>query len=164
MIACHHGSPWYRPFSLRQDCQFLGQVTSAQIGVRSATATHTYRFKRTEMLAKFLEQIAARGDFAKGLTQDQPSLLDFIESSGATLIFDDICLSVGSVRVKQTSSPSGTGSPKAQANPFLPHTCSPSFTHRPPHGRRLPVDCWLCRSCRNMAATRSGFARSSSAR
>jgi light-regulated signal transduction histidine kinase (bacteriophytochrome)/CheY-like chemotaxis protein len=97
MIACHHGRPWYRPFSLRQDCQFLGQVTSAQIGVRSAAATHTYRFKRTEILAKFLEQIAALGDFARGLTEGQPNLLDFIESSGATLIFDDVCLSVGKV-------------------------------------------------------------------
>jgi light-regulated signal transduction histidine kinase (bacteriophytochrome)/CheY-like chemotaxis protein len=97
MIACHHGSPWYRPFSLRQDCQFLGQVTSAQIGVRSAAATNTYRFKRTEMLAKFLEQIAALGDFGKGLTQAQPNLLDFIESSGAALIFDETCLSVGNV-------------------------------------------------------------------
>jgi two-component system, chemotaxis family, sensor kinase Cph1 len=69
MIACHHGTPWHRPFSLRQDCQFLGQVTSAQIDARSAAATRTYRFKRTEMLAKFLEQIAALSDFAKGLTQ-----------------------------------------------------------------------------------------------
>jgi light-regulated signal transduction histidine kinase (bacteriophytochrome)/CheY-like chemotaxis protein len=97
MIACHHGMPWWRPFSVRQDCQFLGQVTSAQIGVRAAAATRTYRFKRTEMLAKFLEQIAAVGDFAKGLTQGQPNLRDFIESGGATLIFDEVCHSVGSV-------------------------------------------------------------------
>jgi light-regulated signal transduction histidine kinase (bacteriophytochrome)/CheY-like chemotaxis protein len=95
MIACHHNTPWYCPFSLRQDCQFLGQVTSAQIGLRSAAATQTYRFKRTEMLAKFLEQIAAQGDFAKGLTEDQPNLQDFIKSTGATLIFDETCLSVG---------------------------------------------------------------------
>jgi light-regulated signal transduction histidine kinase (bacteriophytochrome)/CheY-like chemotaxis protein len=101
MIACHHGTPWYRPFSLRQDCQFLGQVTSAQIGVRSAAVTHTYGIKRTEMLAKFLEQIAALGDFARGLTEGQPNLLDFIGSSGAALIFDDICLSIGSVPSKE---------------------------------------------------------------
>jgi light-regulated signal transduction histidine kinase (bacteriophytochrome)/CheY-like chemotaxis protein len=97
MIACHHGTPWYRPFSLRQDCQFLGQVTSAQIGALAAAATQAYRFKRTEMLAKFLELIAALGDFARGLTEGQPNLRDFLESSGATLIFDETCLSVGDV-------------------------------------------------------------------
>jgi chemotaxis family two-component system sensor kinase Cph1 len=31
MIACHHGKPWSGPFAFRQDCQFLGQVTAAQI-------------------------------------------------------------------------------------------------------------------------------------
>ena len=49
------------------------------------------------MLAKFLEQIAAVGDFARGLTQGQPNLLDFVESTGAAVLFDEVCLSVGSV-------------------------------------------------------------------
>ena len=97
MIACHHGKPWSRPFAVRQDCQFLGQVTAAQIGGCEAAATQTYRFKRTEMLAKLLEQISATGDFARGLTRRQPNLLDFIESTGAAVLFDDVCLSVGSV-------------------------------------------------------------------
>jgi chemotaxis family two-component system sensor kinase Cph1 len=39
MIACHHGKPWFGPFALRQDCQFLGQVTAAQIGACAAAAT-----------------------------------------------------------------------------------------------------------------------------
>jgi light-regulated signal transduction histidine kinase (bacteriophytochrome)/DNA-binding response OmpR family regulator len=97
MIACHHGKPWFGPFSLRQDCQFLGQVTAAQIGARAAAATQAYRSKRTEMLAKFLEQISAVGDFASGLTQGQPNLLNFIESTGAVILFDGVCLSVGIV-------------------------------------------------------------------
>ena len=97
MIACHHGKPWFGPFALRQDCQFLGQVTAAQIGARAAAATQAYRFKRTEMLAKFLEQIAAVGDFASGLTQGQPNLLSFVESTGAAVLFDEVCMSVGSV-------------------------------------------------------------------
>ncbi len=97
MIACHHGKPWFGPFALRQDCQFLGQVTAAQIGTCAAAATQAYRFKRTDMLAKLLEQIAAVGDFASGLTQGQPNLLSFIESTGAVVLFDEVCMSVGSV-------------------------------------------------------------------
>jgi light-regulated signal transduction histidine kinase (bacteriophytochrome)/CheY-like chemotaxis protein len=97
MIACHHGQPWYRPFALRQDCQFLGQVTAAQIGARAAATMQACRYKRTEMLAKFLEQIAAVGDFAEGLTQRQPNLLGFIESTGAAIVFDQVCMSAGSV-------------------------------------------------------------------
>jgi light-regulated signal transduction histidine kinase (bacteriophytochrome)/CheY-like chemotaxis protein len=97
MIACHHGKPWSGPFSLRQDCQFLGQVTAAQIGARAAAATQAYRSKRTEMLAKFLEQISAVGDFASGLTQGQSNLVSFIESTGAAVLFDNVCLSIGIV-------------------------------------------------------------------
>jgi light-regulated signal transduction histidine kinase (bacteriophytochrome)/CheY-like chemotaxis protein len=97
MIACHHGKPWSCPFALRQDCLFLGQVIAAQIGTRAAAELRTYRFTRTEMLAKFLEKIAAVGDFARGLTQEQPNLLDFVASTGAALLFDEVCLSVGRV-------------------------------------------------------------------
>ena len=97
MIACHHRNRWFRPFALRQDYQFVGQVTAAQIGALAASATRVYRFKRTEMLAKFLEQIAATGDFANGLTQGQPNLQSFVESTGATVLFDEVCMSVGSV-------------------------------------------------------------------
>ena len=97
MIACHHGKPWFRPFAFRQDCQFLGQVTSARIDARAAAATQTYRSKRTQMLARFIEQIAATGDFARGLTQGKPNLLGFVESSGAAVLFDEVCVTVGSV-------------------------------------------------------------------
>jgi two-component system, chemotaxis family, sensor kinase Cph1 len=162
MIACHHGTPWHRPFSLRQDCQFLGQVTSAQIDARSAAATRTYRFKRTEMLAKFLEQIAALSDFAKGLTQGQPNLRDFIDSSGATLIFDETCMSIGNVPSEAELLTLRNWLAEGSREPLLAtHTLSLSFTRPPAPGSRLPADCWLCRSCRNSAATRFGFGRSS---
>ena len=49
------------------------------------------------MLAKFLEQIAATGDFARGLTQGQPNILGFIESTGAAVLFDKVCVTVGRV-------------------------------------------------------------------
>jgi two-component system sensor histidine kinase/response regulator len=97
MIACHHLQPWCRPVALRQDCQFLGQLTASQIDARAAAAMEAYRFKRTELLAKFLEQIAGFGDFTRGLTEGRPSLLDFVESTGAALVFDDLCKSVGDV-------------------------------------------------------------------
>jgi chemotaxis family two-component system sensor kinase Cph1 len=97
MIACHHGQPWLAPFALRQNCQFLGQVTAAQIEARTAAATQSYRSKRTELLARFLEQIAAVGDFATGLTQGPTNLLSFVESTGAAVLFDNICLGAGNV-------------------------------------------------------------------
>jgi light-regulated signal transduction histidine kinase (bacteriophytochrome)/CheY-like chemotaxis protein len=97
MIACHHGKLWFGPYALRQNCQFLGQVTAAQIGALAAAASQSYRFKRTGMLAKFLEHIAAVGDFGTGLTKDQPNLMDFVESTGAAVLFDEVCMSVGNV-------------------------------------------------------------------
>ena len=125
MIACHHGKPWSGPFAFRQDCQFLGQVTAAQIGARAAAAAQAYRIKRTEILAKFLEQIAAAGDFAKGLTQYQANLIDFVESTGAAVLFDDVCLTVGNV-------PSSAVLKKLR-DWLLANSCEPQFaTHTLP--------------------------------
>ncbi|HEY0793937.1 MAG TPA: response regulator [Chthoniobacterales bacterium] len=97
MIACHHEQPWFGPFALRQHCQLLGQVTASAIHARATAATQAYRAQRTERLARFLERIAAVDDVANGLTRGHPNLLDFVESTGAAVLFGGACTTVGEV-------------------------------------------------------------------
>jgi hypothetical protein len=159
MIACHHRRPWSLPFALRQDCQSLGQVTAPQIGTCAVAATQAYRFKRTEILARFLEQIAATGDFAAGLTQHQAKLQDYIESTGAAIIFDDVCTTLGSVPDDAALMKLRDwliASSKEQL--FVTHLC-PWFTRKPKNSRPWPAGCWRCKFCLTMAATRSGLGR-----
>lgn len=94
LIACHHRSPRYLPFALRQDCQFLGQVLSAQIAVLEATKNYIYQTERTEIGAKFVENVAGE-DFMLALTERSPNLLDYTEATGAAVLFDDRCATVG---------------------------------------------------------------------
>ncbi len=97
IIACHHSKPWFGPYALRQDCQLLGQVTAAVIGVRAGADTQAYRVKRTELLALYLQGIAGGNHLAKRLTQETPNLLDFVESSGAAVFFEETWTTVGEV-------------------------------------------------------------------
>lgn len=97
LIACHHRSPKFVDFVSRQDCQLLGEVTAAQIAVRTTAAAQEYRAARTRMLSDFLEAIAAAGHFAEGLTRHQPNLSDFIEATGAAVVFADQITTLGAV-------------------------------------------------------------------
>jgi diguanylate cyclase (GGDEF)-like protein/PAS domain S-box-containing protein len=94
LIACHHRSPRYLLFVLRQDLQFLGQVLSSQIAVQEATKNYIYQTERTEISAKIVENVAGE-HFMLGLTERSPNLLDYTEATGAAVLFDDQCATIG---------------------------------------------------------------------
>ena len=95
LIACHHRSPRHLRFALRQDLQFLGQLLSSQIAVQEATKNYIYQTERTEICAKFVENTASEQHFADGLIKHSPNLLDYAEATGAAVLFDDQCATIG---------------------------------------------------------------------
>ncbi|MBV9999494.1 MAG: response regulator [Verrucomicrobia bacterium] len=123
LIACHHSSPKFIDFASRQDCQLLGEVTAAQIAVRTTAAAQEYRAARTKMLSDFLEAIASTGHFAEGLTRHRPDLLDFIEATGAVVLFADQITTLGSVPDDRTLLELRDWLSASQAEPvFATHT------------------------------------------
>ena len=95
LVACHHRSPRYLPYAIRQNCQLIGQAASSQVRVQEATSSYSYHTERTSIRAKFIEHIAGVQHFAEGLTGFRPNLLDFIEASGAAVFWEDQCTTVG---------------------------------------------------------------------
>ena len=95
LVACHHRSPRYLPYAIRQNCQLIGQAASSQVRVQEATSNYSYHTERTSIRAKFIEHIAGVQHFAEGLTGFRPNLLDFIEASGAAVFWEDQCTTVG---------------------------------------------------------------------
>ena len=95
LVACHHRSPRYLPYAIRQNCQLIGQAASSQIRVQEATSNYSYHMERTSIRAKFIEHIAGVQHFAEGLTGFRPNLLDFIEALGAAVFWEDQCTTVG---------------------------------------------------------------------
>ena len=95
LVACHHRSPRYLPYVVRQNCQLIGQAASSQVRVQEATSNYSYHTERTTIRAKFIEHVARVQHFAEGLTGFRPNLLDFVEASGAAVFWEDQCTTVG---------------------------------------------------------------------
>ena len=95
LVACHHHSPKYLPYAIRQNCQLIGQAASSQVRVQEATSNYYYHTARTSIRAKFIEHIAGVQHFAEGLTRLHPNLLDFIEASGAAVFWENRYTTVG---------------------------------------------------------------------
>jgi chemotaxis family two-component system sensor kinase Cph1 len=95
LVACHHRSPRYLPYAIRQNCQLIGQTASSQIRVQEATSNYSYHTERTSIRAKFIEHVAGVQHFAEGLTGFRPNLLDFVEASGAAVFWEDQYTTVG---------------------------------------------------------------------
>jgi light-regulated signal transduction histidine kinase (bacteriophytochrome)/DNA-binding response OmpR family regulator len=95
LVACHHRSPRYLPYAIRQNCQLIGQAASSQVRVQEATSNYSYHTERTSIRAKFIEHIAGVQHFAEGLTGFHPNLLDFVEASGAAVFWEDQYTTVG---------------------------------------------------------------------
>src|ERR687893_338646 len=95
LVACHHRSPRYLPYMIRQNCQLIGHAASSQIRVQEATSNYSYHMERTTIRAKFIEHVAGVQHFAEGLTGFRPNLLDFVEASGAAVFWEDQYTTVG---------------------------------------------------------------------
>src|SRR5918998_811110 len=95
LVACHHRSPRYLPYAIRQNCQLIGQTASSQVRVQEATSNYSYHTERTSIRAKFIEHVAGVQHFAEGLTGFRPNLLDFVEASGAAVFWEDQYTTLG---------------------------------------------------------------------
>jgi chemotaxis family two-component system sensor kinase Cph1 len=95
LVACHHRSPRYLPYAIRQNCQLIGQAASSQVRVQEATSNYSYHTERTSIRANFIEHVAGVQHFAEGLTGFRPNLLDFVEASGAAVFWEDQYTTLG---------------------------------------------------------------------
>lgn len=87
LIACHHYSPKYVPYEIREACEFLGQVMSFELLTKEDNEDYEYRIKIKVNQAKFLENLAfLSADNLSRLVNCQPNLLDIVSSQGAAVI------------------------------------------------------------------------------
>ena len=83
LIACHHYSPRRLPRHLRAVCELFGSIFSMQLEVREKAQQFELRLASRMVLQSLMLNLAGADDYAAGLTQQSPNLLDFIHSSGS---------------------------------------------------------------------------------
>jgi chemotaxis family two-component system sensor kinase Cph1 len=78
LIACHNDSPRRLPRHLRAVCELFGLMFSLQLEAREKSEQFESRLARRKVLQELMLNLSGVDDYAYGLTQQTPNLLDFI--------------------------------------------------------------------------------------
>jgi chemotaxis family two-component system sensor kinase Cph1 len=82
LIACHHYSPRLLPRHLRAVCELFGSMFSLQLESREKGEQLEERLASRMVLQNLMLNLASADDYAAGLTQQSPNLLDYIHGGG----------------------------------------------------------------------------------
>jgi light-regulated signal transduction histidine kinase (bacteriophytochrome)/CheY-like chemotaxis protein len=85
LIACHHYSPRILPRHLRAVCELFGSMFSLQLEAREQGEQFEERLASRMVLQNLMLNLASADDYAIGLTQQSPNLLDYIHGGDPSL-------------------------------------------------------------------------------
>lgn len=95
LIACHHQSPKYVPYEIRNACEFLGQMTSVELAAKEDSEDIEYQIQLKSVQAKLVEYMSAEKNFIHGLINNQPNILNLTNSQGSVIYFEGEYSSIG---------------------------------------------------------------------
>ena len=78
LIACHHYAQRLLPRHLRAVCELFGSMFSLQLEARESGEQFGARLASRMVLQNLMLNLASADDYAVGLTQQSPNLLDYI--------------------------------------------------------------------------------------
>lgn len=85
LVACHHNSPRRLPRHLRAVCELFGSVFSLHLEARERSEQFESRLAMRKILQELMLNLAGVEDYAFGLTQQTPNLLDYIHGGDIAL-------------------------------------------------------------------------------
>jgi light-regulated signal transduction histidine kinase (bacteriophytochrome) len=85
LIACHHYSPRRLPRHLRAVCELFGSMFSYQLEAFEKRDQFNARMSSRMVLQKLMLNLAGADDYAHGLTEQSPNLLDYIHGGDTSL-------------------------------------------------------------------------------
>ena len=85
LIACHNNSPRRLPRHLRAVCELFGSMFSLQLEAREKSEQFEARLASRKILQELMLNLAGVEDYAFGLTQQTPNLLDYIHGGDIAL-------------------------------------------------------------------------------
>ncbi|MBD2431304.1 MULTISPECIES: sensor histidine kinase [Fischerella] len=101
LIACHHQTPKYIPYEIRNACEFLGQVTSLELTTKEDNEDSEAKIQTKSTLAKLVEYMSVEKNFIDGLINKQPNLLHLVYADGATICFNNELYLIGNTPEEQ---------------------------------------------------------------
>ncbi|MBE9004291.1 GAF domain-containing protein [Fortiea sp. LEGE XX443] len=101
LISCHHQSPKYVPYEIRNACEFLGQMTSIELGNKEDSEDTEYKIQLKSILSKLVQYMSLEKNFVDGLINYQPNLLNLVNAQGAAVCFAGEFFTLGNTPKKR---------------------------------------------------------------
>lgn len=87
LIACHHRTPKYLPFSVRTVCELLGQVISSQIATKEENEDWENKLRVKTISNRLLENLSRATEFTQGLLDQREDLLGLLQAQGVAICY-----------------------------------------------------------------------------
>lgn len=97
LVSCHNAEPRRVNFQVRTACELLGSVLSLQIEAREAHADTQRLLGLRQHVVELLSAMADRDSVTEGLLAVPQKFVGFAAASGAAIISDDRCETIGQV-------------------------------------------------------------------
>lgn len=95
LVACHHYSPRFVPYDVRAACELLGQILSMQLASREEQEQARYGARMQSVRAALATRLRQIEDVGLALTEVEPSLLEFMEATGAAVVIGGDVVRIG---------------------------------------------------------------------
>ena len=97
LISCHHYAPREAHFGVRSVCEFLAEAVSTRIAALESFVQSQVELSVRRIEQRIIDSISREGDWRSSLFDGSNSLLTPLGASGAALLFEGQCLTVGEV-------------------------------------------------------------------
>ncbi|YAF94072.1 MAG: ATP-binding protein [Nodularia sp. CChRGM 3473] len=101
LIACHHQTPKYIPYEIRNACEFLGQMTSLEMAAKEDSEDVESKIQVKYYHSKLVEYMSLENNFIDGLINNQPNVLNLVNAQGAAICFHGKFFTIGSTPEEQ---------------------------------------------------------------
>ncbi|MCC3404918.1 MAG: GAF domain-containing protein [Microcoleus sp. PH2017_10_PVI_O_A] len=95
LIACHHSTPNYVPYSVRTMCEFVGQVMSIELASKEDREDLDYKMTLKSLQSKFVESLSQSKSFWDGLVQLNSNLLELVGATGVAVCAGEQVICIG---------------------------------------------------------------------
>ncbi len=101
LIACHHQTPKYLPYTSRTACELLGHIISLQLVAKEEFEDYAYAAKIKQIQTRIIENVAKEEQLMTGVFRHTSDLLNLVSASGAVIVFDEHYIPLGAVPEEQ---------------------------------------------------------------
>ncbi|NMG11439.1 ATP-binding protein [Brasilonema sp. UFV-L1] len=95
LISCHHQTPKYVPYKVREACELLGQFVALELANKVNSEELDYIVKLRTLQSEFVESISQVDNLKQALVNPPPRLLDLVSATGAAVCLQDDMTLVG---------------------------------------------------------------------